>query len=302
MTVLTRNSSTATANRLRGWTRSARWGLLVDLACRAGYVARGFVYVSIGVIALLAVAGRTPSAHGAQGALVEAWADWPAGRVLLWLTGLGLYGFAGWRALQSLFDADRQGTSAKAMASRAGQAISGLIYGGLAISVFGLLDTFEDFSEADDQQGAREATAAALAMPYGEWLVLTAGVFVVGVGLGNMVQAVFGDFRKHLDCERRTGRIAAALGRAGYLARGVAFLPLGAYITSAGLHSRAGDAKGLGGALEAMRDQPMGDLALGLTACGLVAFGLYAFVEARFRTMRAAEVVDEKMQARSASL
>jgi len=254
-------------------------------------VARGFVYVSIGLIALLAATGRTPSAKGAQGALVEAWAQWPLGVVLLWLTGAGLYGFAGWRVLQSVFDVDCRGRSPRALARRVGQAVSGLVYAGLAVSVFGVLDTLEDFSEAEDLRSAREATAAALALPYGAWLVLVAGLFIFAVGLGNMLQALLRDFRRDLDCERETGRFAEILGRAGYFARGVAFLPMGTFITAAGLNSRASEAKGLGGALELMKDQPMGELALGLTGCGLIAFGLFAFVEARFRTMRAAEIV-----------
>ena len=119
------------------------WGLIAEWACRVGYAARGFVYVSIGFVALMAALDRTPKARGALGAL-EAWADWPFGIALLWLTALGLACFAGWRLLQSVFDADRQGREPKAIAARIGQAISGAVYGGLALSLMELLDAFED--------------------------------------------------------------------------------------------------------------------------------------------------------------
>lgn len=268
------------------------WGLVVELACRAGFVARGFVYVSVGLIALLAALGRTPEPKGAQGALAEAWADWPPGVVLLWLAGMGLYGFAGWRVLQSIFDADQQGASAKALLSRAGQAISGLVYFGLAVSVFGLLDALEDLHEPDDQAATREAVAKVMDLPAGPWLVLAAGVFVMAAGLGNIAQAVFRRFQRGMDCDADVGRAAAVLGRLGYLARGVAFLPAGALLVTAGAHARASEAGGMGAALEVFQDLPFGDLMLGLVALGLIAFGLFAFAEARFRRLGAQRVVD----------
>lgn len=51
---------------------------LVEIAARAGYLARGAVHVSIGIIALMAALEATPHAEGAVGAL-EAWGRWPAG-------------------------------------------------------------------------------------------------------------------------------------------------------------------------------------------------------------------------------
>ena len=263
----------------------------IELVCRAGYMARGFVYVSIGFIALLAAMDRTPKAEGAMGAL-EAWADWPLGFVLLWLTGAGLYGFAAWRVLQSVFDADRQGRKLKALASRAGQAISGVVYASLGVSVYGLLDALEDLREVDDQAKAREGLAAALAMPGGEWMVIAAGLFVLGVGIGNIWQAATNDFCKRMSCDRHVARWVTLLGRAGYFARGVAFLPAGGFLILAGLHARSGGAQGLGAALDALERQPFGEMILALTAVGLMAFGLFAFAEARHRHMHVDGVVD----------
>jgi len=264
----------------------------IELVCRAGYVARGFVYVSIGFIALLAALDRTPKSEGAIGAL-EAWADWPLGFVLLWLTGAGLYGFAAWRVLQSVFDADRQGRKLKALASRAGQAISGVVYASLGASLYGLLDALKDLREVDDQAKTRESLEAALAMPGGELLIIGAGVFVLGVGVGNIWQAATNDFCKRMSCDRHVARGVTLLGRVGHFARGVAFMPAGGLLVLAGLNARAGEAQGgLGAALDALERQPFGDWILALTAMGLMAFGLFAFAEARYRRMRMDGVVD----------
>jgi hypothetical protein len=271
--------------RPRGFARLSRrfaaapWSTLAELAARAGYAARGAVYVSIGFIALLASAGLTPKAQGALGALY-AWGQWPAGIALLWLIGTGLYGFAGWRALQALFDADQLGREPKALFTRAGQAISGLVYGGLAISVFGLLDAIEDLHEADDQAATSAAVAQALDLPAGGLLVIGVGLFILGAGLGSMIRAVVGHFGRTLTGGDETRRWAGVLARSGYFARGLAFLPAGFFTVRAGWHARASEARGVGGALEAMKGQPFGEMALALVALGFIAFGLFAFMEA----------------------
>lgn len=258
---------------------------LVELACRAGYVARGIVYVSIGAVAFLAALDFVPRSEGAMGAL-EAWADWPLGAALLWMTGAGLYGFAGWRVLQSLFDADRQGRKPKAIASRIGQAISGAVYASLAISVFGLLDALEDLREVDDRAETRETLQAALSSPGGEWAVIGVGLFVIAVGLGNLWQAATSDFCRRLACAKDAAKAVSLLGRIGHAARGVAFLPAGVLFILAGLRARTAETPGVGAALDLLARQPLGEFVLALTAIGLVAFGLFAFAEAWFRRMQ----------------
>lgn len=266
-------------------------GTLAELVCRAGYVARGFVYLTVGAVAALAAADLTPRAEGSLGAL-EAWGDWPSGIPLLWLTGLGLYGFAAWRALQSLFDADHQGTRPMALATRAGQAVSGVVYASLGVSIFGVIDALEDLREVDDRAETQESVAQLLAMPAGELMVMTAGAFVIGVGMGNLVQAFGRDFCKRLSCRGGQRRWAMWLGRAGYFGRGIAFLPAGYILLRAGLYARSDEAGGLGAALQSIEQQPFGTPLLLLTALGLVAFGLFAFAEARYRRMQVEEVVE----------
>jgi hypothetical protein len=172
----------------------------IELASRLGYAARGLVYLGLGSIVLLAALDLTPRAKGAK-ALMRAWADWPLGGVLIGGIGAGLAGFAAWRVLQAVFDADHHGRSLKAWAVRIGQAISGLVYGGLALSAFELLDELEDVGEVDEEQKAHHTAGTILHLPYGDTLLIAAGVVVIAFGIGNVVQGLVQDFGKRLNCD-----------------------------------------------------------------------------------------------------
>lgn len=258
---------------------------MIEAMARAGYAARGAVHLSIGAIALLAALDLTPRAEGATGAL-EAWRDWPAGLVLLWLVGLGLYGFAGWRAVQAVFDVDRHGRSLKGVLARIGQAISGATYAALAVSTFGLLDAIEDLGEADDRAATREAVAKALEAPGGDLIVAAAGLFILGAGVGSIVRAVVDHFGRDLECDAPVRAWAGTLARIGYAARGVALIPAGWFVIQAGLTARASEAGGLGAALDALERGPLGGLLLAGVGLGLAAFGAFAWTEGALRTIR----------------
>jgi hypothetical protein len=277
-------------SRLLGRFPAAPWSSLAEAVARIGYLARGSVYLAVGAVALLSALHLTPHAKGALGAL-EAWGQWPAGVALLWLIGVGLYGFAGWRALQSVFDVDRQGATPKGLAARAGQAVSGLVYGGLAVSVFGLLHAAHHLARESEHAAMVRTIGNVLSMPFGNLLVIAAGLFIVAAGVGNIVRAVMSHFGRTLDCDAQVASWAGTIARIGYFARGLALAPVGVFMARAGLHAHAAEAHGVGGALEALHRQPMGGLLMSLVAVGLMAFGVFAFLEAALRPIRAAAVL-----------
>lgn len=265
-----------TLTGLRSWTA---------MVARLGYGARGFVYLSVGLLAFAAALGLGGETIGSQG--VAPWlAEQPFGRIWLVLLGLGLWAFVLWRGLQAIWDADHEGRDLSGVLMRLGQAASGLFYGLLAAGVFELLDEVGPRMADEDIRENQEKAAILLGMPFGDIVLMIAGLVILGVGIGNIVTAVRSDFGEALSCSERWCRRLSLLARAGYTARGAAYLPLGVFVLLAGRHARAAEVRSFGASLDAIRLQPGGAWLLGATALGLMAFGAFAFVEARFRRIR----------------
>lgn len=258
---------------------------LIELAARVGYGARGFVYLSVGVLILLAAVDLIGDAVGTKGAL--AWlAQRPLGRLWALLIGVGLAAFVMWRVLQAVFDADHEGISWRALGTRMSQLFSGLSYAALAVAAFGLMAETPVDPASDGVARSQTQAAAVLALPLGRWLLVAGGLTIFGIGVSNIVKAWREDFTEYLACSERLCRRVAPLARAGHVARGLAYLPLASLVVMAGLDARASEVTSFGSALDAVERQPAGPWILAIAAFGFVAFGAFSFIEARFRRIR----------------
>ena len=275
-----------------------------ETLARLGYGARGMVYCLVGGLAVLAALGSGGQTGGSRSALATL-PDQPLGKVLLAVIALGLAGFAAWRVVEGLTDADHRGSSRRALGIRAAHVGSGIIYAGLAFFALNLTLGRASGGGSDDK-AARDWTAWLLGQPFGRWLVGAVGLAVIGAGLGFLLKAWRGQpVMQFLSCDAQTSRWARPLGRVGFAARGVVFVLIGFFLALAALHSNSREAKGLGGALESLQHEPYGWALLAVTAAGLFAFGLFGFVQARYRRIHAPDLGESKRsierQVRSAS-
>lgn len=258
---------------------------------RAGLAARGLVYVMVGGLAVLAAIG-SGGGVGGGGSALRTLLNEPLGVLPLGLIGLGLVCFSAWRLVNAALDADGHGTSPKGLGTRAVHALSGVVNGGLALTAFGL--AVGAGSGGGDDAAARDWTAWLLAQPFGRWLVAAVGLGVIGAGAFHLFKAWKGDMLKRLSVPADKRSAALALGRIGYAARGVVFGVIGVFLIVAALHADSSEAKGLGGALSALRQQPFGWALLALVAAGLAAFGAFGIAQARWRRIDAPDLADAK--------
>jgi hypothetical protein len=252
----------------------------LDLLARLGYAARGLVSLLVGLLALLAALGRGGGTTGSKGAL-QALFSQSLGSALLVVVALGLFGFALWRALQSILDADGLGNTWRALAKRSGQLISAGAYVGLGVFAVSLVTG--SASGGEEEQAARDWTRWLLAQPFGRWLVGAVGLGILAAAFGMAVKAWSASFKQHLSCGPGQASWVVPLGRAGYAARAVVFLIIGGFLLIAAWQSDPGEARGLGGALLILQEQPFGRTLFGLVALGLAGFGAFEFAEARYR-------------------
>lgn len=251
----------------------------LENAARCGYAARGIVYLLVGGLSLLATVGAGGKTGGSTDALRELM-NQPFGSVLLALVAAGLLGFALWRLVEALTDADGHGAGAKGLAVRGAHLVSSAIHFGLAAWAIQLS---LGLASSGGENGAQDWTRWLLVQPFGPWLVGAVGIAIVVGGATMLIRAWTAKFRKRLNCSRAEETWLIPLGRAGYAARGVTFIIVGALLALAGWTHDPSAAKGLGGALQTLREQPYGPALLGLVSVGLFAFGAFAIAQAVYR-------------------
>src|SRR5579884_191946 len=250
---------------------------------RVGYAAHGVVYGLMVILALQAALGIGGDITDSEGVLLRIIAA-PFGRVLLGSIAVGLVGYATWRFIQAGFDTEHKGTDLQGLLARGTYGVSGVIHLGVALFAVGLLRGTAPESGGGDQTAA-DRTAWLLTWPFGPWLVALVGAVVIGAGLVQLYKAYRADFHDELDLSAmsRTERLwAVRAGRLGCVARGIVFGVVGGFLIVAAIQADPGQARGIGGALATLAQEPAGPWLLGVVALGLMAFGCFELVEARF--------------------
>ncbi|MBD3885327.1 DUF1206 domain-containing protein [Phormidium tenue FACHB-886] len=255
----------------------------VERLARFGYAAKGIVYFIVGILAAQAAfttGGRTTDTSGALTTIVNQ----PFGKFLLILVTIGLMGYALWRVVQTIFDPEHSGeeTNAKHIVQRIGYTFSAIAYTGLALTAVKLIMGTETSSGSATQ----DWTAHFMAQPFGRWLVGLAGLVVIGVGISYLYQAYKAEFQHHFkryQMSQTERNWAKWMGQFGITARGIVFSIIGLFLVLAALHANASEARGLGGVLATLAQQPFGSWLLGIVALGLIAYSIYLLIEARYR-------------------
>lgn len=259
-----------------------------DNAVRAGLVAYGVVHVIVAVLAARLALGDQSGSASSTGAL-KTLAAQPFGAALVWAVALGMTVLVLWRLLEVVVAG--RGADAKDGASlwrcRAKNALKAVLYGALAYSAFrvALSDSVGGSGGGGGGRSTEETmTARLLGMPGGTWLVIAAGLGVLGYA-GILIWRGFS--RKHADhlaTEGRTGSVGKAylaLGAVGYVAKGVAIAVVGGLFVHGGLTHDADSSGGLDAALQEVLQQPYGSVLLLAVAFGIGCYGVFCFARAR---------------------
>ena len=253
----------------------------VSFLARAGFLARGIMYIVIGWIAIEVAFRKTDQAADRSGALHELGGT-PIGAVALWVLVIGFFGMALWRVSEVVYGTP--GTGRPNARTRLVAFVKAVFYALIAWSV--LKYALGEGSPPSTDQQSVDLTATLMRHPGGRVAVIAAGVALIGGGLYLGYQAWRERFRDTLPLSQLsvwTRRVVEWLGRAGGIARGIVFMTAGVFLVVAAARSQPGQAKGIDSALRALAAAPIGPWLLVLVAIGLIMFGAFSCCEARWR-------------------
>lgn len=258
---------------------SRQW---VKPLARAGYSARGLIYMIIGILTVVAAFGAG-SQTGTRDAVVTLLQQ-PFGRVLTWLLVVGLVGYVIWRLIQSLFDTDDHGIEPKGLAVRAGLLASAFTYATLALYSLSLLGVFS--GQGGGGGSARDSIATTIEGVIGTSAVTAGlGIIFAGIAAAHWWKAATRKYEDHMEADANAMKLIHPVSIAGLTARGAVFAILAVllfYRLGSG-GSTGGQTPGLEEALNFVQDLPYGGWLLALLGIGLAIFAMYSFAEARWR-------------------
>ncbi|SDP42740.1 protein of unknown function [Klenkia soli] len=263
--------------------RVGRSDALEHLA-RVGLVAYGVVHLLIAWLALQLAWGGGGGSADQSGAL-QTLAGEPFGTPLLWVLGLGLVALALWQAAEVLrYVGGLSGSGdarKKAVVGMVKSVAKAVVYAALAVSALRFATGGSSSSSGQQQQ----TTSGVFALPGGRFLVGIAALVVITLGGYQVVKGVRKKFLEEIDTSQASPaqlRVVTRLGQIGFVAKGAAFVVVGALLGYAAITFDPSKATGLDGAMHTVLQAPFGRWLLSLVAVGIAAFGVFCFFRARY--------------------
>ena len=245
---------------------------------RFGIASKGFVYILLGGLTVMAAAGLGGNKADSNGVL-DFLSDGIIGQLLLAITAAGLIAYVFWRFYQTFRDPENKGKDAKGLAIRTGYFSSGILYAALAFSAFQIL-----FGSGSNG-GGNSVISKVLSQPYGQLLVGIIACIYLGKAGYQIFRAYSGNFKKKVQehqFSRKTQKLMIVSGIAGYTARGVVIGIIAYLMFRAAFYSSSQDSGGTKEAFDFLQNE-FGTLMLGIVALGLFLYGIFMIIKARYR-------------------
>lgn len=258
-----------------------RW---IETLARVGFVAKGVLYATIGLLAGcggLGYGGETTDTRGAMRRLLAL----PFGRVVLGAIAVGLVGYAMWRCVEGIADPEHRGNAVSAIAVRSSFVARGALHLWLA---FGAIQAMMGYASASSGAQSRQAAATVFRFPKGEWVLFAVAFGIGGFGAYQVFRAFAAKLHRNVNEHEVTseaGHWLITVSRIGIAARGIVFMAVGLVFFHA---ARERDPAKAGGIADALNEVArFGQWPFVATAAGLIAYGMYQLLSARYREMPA---------------
>ncbi|GAB3584953.1 DUF1206 domain-containing protein [Calidifontibacter terrae] len=247
---------------------------VVEYGARTGFAASGLLHLLIAWIAVRIAWSKGGGSADQSGALGDL-ANQPGGRVLLWVVAVGFVLLAVWHLTKAVTGAP--GADAK---DRAFDAVSDAAKAVMFVALAWAAYRFASGGGQSSGKSTRDFTGKLMVQPFGRALVVVVGLVILGVAAYHAYKGWTEGFRD--DLQEHPGVAVMALGRIGYIAKGIALGIVGVLFVVGGAKGSTKETTGLDGALRALLGQPFGKGLLTMVALGIACYGVYSLACARF--------------------
>jgi hypothetical protein len=256
----------------------------ISRIARSGLIAKGLVYVLMGVLAFMAAfeLGGQSGKEVNQKEVFTSVKDWPGGMLILGLLAAGLVCYSGWRAIQTF--SDKQNGEKIKLVKKIRYFFSGLAYLLLAVTALSILLDRQGSKGDKNQHWAAEL----ISQPFGQWLLGIAALAIAAIGIYQIYYGLSEKFKKHvegMESNSTTSSVLLKAGKTGYVARGVVWLIISYMLFNAAMHSNPKEAGDTGKAFQFV-EGALGSYLLGALGIGLLAYGIFNFVRARYERFK----------------
>lgn len=243
-----------------------------------GFISKGFIYLVIGLLTLLAALNMGGESSGTNQALKFVKKQ-PFGQVLLFVLGTGLLCYSFWMFVRCFKNPENIDNDKNGKMMRFGIFITGLVYTFLAFIAFYLLFTYS----TEGNSGSRyvnllgPSLISILFICIGVILVIQAIILIVGVIKGGLLD--------QFNLEGRKGSyIMRLVGKFGFFSRAFIVGIIAYFFLRAGFYSGSHEIKGIQDAFSFLDQSNFGTVLMGFTSVGFISYGLFFIFLSRYRT------------------
>lgn len=255
----------------------------VKALARAGWVAKGAVYVLMGLTAFAIGRGESSGDEASPEGAVSQVASSRGGEALLGILAVGLALYAIWRLLSAALV---HGGEAKDWLDRIGYLFSAVFYGILAFTAGRVIlsDT-----QPGDSNTVEKLSKAMLESSIGRWVLLVVGLGVVVLGIYFIVEKginkSFLDELSFKNASAQERRIVTTAGRIGWVGRGMVTAAVGFFVAKAAWEVDRDDARGFDRALRELAAHDQGQYLVLAAGIALIAYGVFCILSFRHQEL-----------------
>jgi hypothetical protein len=242
---------------------------------RLGYLIRGILYVSVGIIALEFVSGLRNTILSTSGVISIMYESF-AGNYLIFIIIAGLGGYALWGLLRAFADYIVPYSEHINILNRIGYLLSAGSYIALTVATIKLSLHIQNQVSPTE---ANQFIVMLVSYPYGNILLLGFGILIMLGGIIQIVKSIRaddpGDFLSE-DLHRLYSTPFMIFAKIGTFVRGCMFVLIGYFVTLAGIHTDPTQIKGVADIMRSLSAIHGGVFWVSAIGIGFIFFGIYS--------------------------